>query len=121
MSAQDSPTHYPSTLNALSDVLDISLHDTSLNVPDVVTRDELNSDQNPVLLTVDSTVSARILNRPSDKDVRWDIYREYLKSIVFPSDGYQSIDALETGFDAFSCTFISARRTGDVNRPQEVL
>jgi len=121
ISAPDSPTHYPSRLNALPDVLDIFLHHTSLNVSDVVTLDELNSDHNPVLLTVDSALPAQILNRPSDKEVRWDAYREYLKPINFPSDEYHSIDALETGIEAFSNTLVSARRTGEVNRPQEAL
>jgi len=110
MSAPDSPTYYPSRLKALPDVLDIFLHHTSLNVSDVVTLDELNSDHNPVLLTVDSALPAQILNRPSDKEVRWDVYRKYLKPINFPSDEYLSIEALETGIDAFSGTLIHKYR-----------
>ena len=107
--------------NALPDVLDKCLHHTSLNVSDEVTLDQLNTDHNTVLLTVNSALTAQILNRLSDKEVRWDVYWEYLNPIIFPSDEYQSIDELQTGIDAISSIIVSSRMTGEVNRPQKDL
>ena len=48
-------------------------------------------------------------------DVRWDIYRKYLKPIIFLSDEYQSIIALETGINSFTSTLVFTRRTGELN------
>ena len=86
-----------------------------------MTAEEINSDHNPVLLTLDSTLPAQVLNRDSYKEVSLNVYMECLKWIIFPFDEYQCIDALETGNEAFSSTLVSARRIGEVNRLQEAL
>jgi Exonuclease III len=61
ISAPDSPTYYSHRTNVHPDVLDIYLHRMELPVKDVETLDELNSDHNPVLLTVDSSMTAKML------------------------------------------------------------
>ena len=88
---------------------------------DVVTLDQLNSDPNPALLTVDNTLPAQILYCSSDKEVGWDVCWEYIKKIIFPLDEYQTIDALQTGIDAISTILVSDRRTGEVKRSLEAL
>ena len=45
-------------MNVHPDVLDIFLHHMELPVADVESLDELNSDHNPVLLTVDSSMTS---------------------------------------------------------------
>ena len=53
VSAPDSPTYYPNWKNAAPDVLDIFLHHFGLPAEHVVSIDELNSDPNDAMLTID--------------------------------------------------------------------
>ena len=87
---------------------------------DVETLDELNSDHNPVLLTVDSSMTSQML-RGSGHYVRWDEYRRYLGPIELPSDPFLSTDALEIGIEAFTNTLRSAKIAGTVKRPHEAI
>ena len=119
ISAPDRPTYYPYRQNAAPDVLDIFLHHIELLVDDVVALDELNSDHAPVLLTAKCSMSTRL--RPDACHVRWDVFRQHLKSIELPSDSFQSTDALEVGIETFSNTLRSAKIAGQVCRPHEAI
>ena len=61
ISAPDRLTYYSHRTNVRLDVLDIFLHHMGLPVVDVETLDELNSDHNTVLLTVDSSMTSQVL------------------------------------------------------------
>ena len=87
---------------------------------DVETLDELNSDHNPVLLTVDSSMTSQVL-RGSGHYVRWDEFRRYPRPIELPSDPFLSTDALEIGIEAFTNTLRSAKIAGTVRRPHEAI
>ena len=76
---------------------------------DVETLDELNSDHNPVLLKVDSSVTSQVL-RGSGHYVRWDEFRRYLSPIELPS-----------GIEAFTNSLRSAKIGGTVRRPHEAI
>ena len=102
------------------DVLDIFLHHMGLTVLDVETLDELNSNHNSVLLTVDSSMTSQVL-RGSSHYVRWDEFRRYLRPIELPSDPFLSTDALEIGIGAFTNTLRSAKIAGTVRRPHEAI
>jgi Endonuclease/Exonuclease/phosphatase family. len=97
ISAPDSPTYYSNRTNVHLDVFDIYLH----HMKDVETLDELNSDHNPVFPTVDSSMTANILQNTSHL-VRKDEFRRYLKQIELPLDSFLSTDALEISIEAFS-------------------
>lgn len=59
-------------MNVHPNVLDIFLHHMELPVDDVVTLDELNSDHNPLLLTVDSSMMVQMLEDTSHNYIRYD-------------------------------------------------
>ena len=103
ISAPDRPTYYSHRTNVRPDVLDIFLHHMGLPVADVETLDELNSDHNPLLLKVDSSMTSQVL-RGSGNYVRWDEFRRYLRPIELPSDPFLSTVALEIGIEAFTNT-----------------
>ena len=118
--APDRPTFYSHRINVHPDVLDIFQHHTELPVADVESLDELNSDHNPVLLTVDSSMTSQML-RNSDHFVKWDEFRRYLGPIELPSDPFLSTEALEFGIEAFTNTLRSAKVAGTVRRPHEAM
>ena len=97
ISAPYSPTYYPYQKNASPHVLEIFLYHLELPVEDVVSLDELNCDHVPVLLTVKCSMSAQV--RPDTCPVRWDVFRQHLKSIELPSVPFLSADALEIGIE----------------------
>ena len=100
-------------------MLDIFIHHLELPVEDVVTLDELNSDHVPVLLTVKCSMSAQV--RPDTCHVRWNVFRQHLKSIQLPSHPFLSTDALEIGIETFSNTLRSANIAGQVRWPHEAI
>ena len=87
ISATDRPTYYSHRMNVRPKVLDNFLHHMGLPVVDVETLDEPISDHNPVLLTVDSSMTSQVL-WGSGHFVRWDEFRRYLRPIELPSDPF---------------------------------
>ena len=83
VSASDSPTiYYSNRQNANPDVLDRFLHHLGLPVEVVVTLNELISDQNPVLLTINSS-SLTGMGRSMCHSVRCNVFQQHLKPIEF--------------------------------------
>ena len=107
-------------MNVHPDVLDIFLHYMRLPVDDVVTLDELNSDHNPVLLTVDSSLTSQVL-RTMAHHIRWDLYRQHMRPVELPLDPFLSTAALEFGIEAYSNTFKTEKIAESVNRPHEAI
>ena len=87
---------------------------------DVVTLDELNSDHNPVLLTVDSSLTSQVL-RTMAHHIRWDLYRQHMRPVELPLDPFLSTAALEFGIEAYSNTFKTEKIAESVNRPHEAI
>ena len=121
ISAPDRPTYYSNRSNCTPDVLDILLHHVSLPIEVIETLDELNSDHNPVLVVINTSSPSQILSNTHRKEVRWDVYRDYLKEISFPQGKFESNDALELGIEALSSTLVSARKTGEVEIAREAI
>ena len=88
-------------MNRRPDVLDIFLNHMGLPVVGVETLDELNSDHNPVLLTVDILMTVRMLRGSGHFD-RWDEFRRYLQPIELSSDPFLFTDALEIEIKAIT-------------------
>ena len=76
-------------------MLEIFMHHIELLVDDVVALDELNSDHVPLLPRAKCSMSTRL--RSATYHVRWDVFRQHLKSIELPSDPFLSTGALELG------------------------
>ena len=119
ISAPDRPTYYSNRMNCSPDVLDILLHHAALPIAEIETFDELNSDHNPVLVVIDTSMPSQLQGNTHRKEVRWDVYRSHLKEIDLPQDEFKSIDALENGIEALSNTLVTARKTGEVRKAHE--
>ena len=100
ISGPDSPTYYPNQKNVNSDLIDIFLNHTGLEVLDVVTLDELNSDHNPVILPANYMIQTR-LRQIVNRNIRWDVFRQYLKSVEFLLENVLSTGTLEIGIEIF--------------------
>ena len=88
------------------DVLEIFLHHQELPL------DEMNSDPNLVLFTINSLSPSGIGRSTCHSLVRWDVFGQRLKLIEFPSDHFLSTDELETAMEAFTNTLRSAKIAG---------
>ena len=99
ISAQDRPSYYPNRQNAAPNVLDIFMHHIELLVDGVVTLDDMNSDHVRVLFAARWSTNTL---RPDACHVRWDVFRQHLKSIELPSDHFLFTDTLEMGIETYS-------------------
>ena len=104
--------------NVLLDVLNIFLHHTSLNIVDLMILDEIVW---IIILYWSCWLRYYVIPVIRRHKAWWDESRECLKPLKFPEVEDQSIDTLETDIDNFSGTLISARKTVEINRPNEAL
>lgn len=76
----DIPTFYPHNARSAPDILDVALFHHTANILSVTTTADLNSDHNPVLLTIDSSEGHTLFTR-SERITDWDLYKEILTNI----------------------------------------
>ena len=113
----DLPTIYPQ--NAV--VLDVFLYHSTLPISDNETLSELNSDHNPVLLTVDLNLTAEIRRNFSTRATKWNVFRDYLREISPPSGSCSSNAKVDVAFSSITETIKAARKIADVEVVSEVV
>ena len=106
-----SPTHFPPNPEHRPDVLDIYALRTPVGVTEISTKDELNSDHSPVLLTLATQALPHpLLNKPV-RTVDWARFTATLSQITCPSTQFLNLPDLNQAITTYTNTIVAVYRT----------
>ena len=103
------PTTYPYN-GSRTDLIDIFLHHSTQPISNIETLNELNSDYNPVLLTVEVNLTAEIRRNFSTRAIKWNVLQDYLREISLPSGSCSSIAEVDATISSIAETIKAAKK-----------
>lgn len=112
------PTHYPST-GSRGDVLDIVLTNNINMAVLLEVIPELNSDHNPVVITVgDNYIAAPPRERINTRNIDWDIFQEHLDQLILTGNPIICTqDHIEENIYKLTQSITIAAKTSQMRQP----